>query len=112
MMTQFEAAAKEVVNRDLLPQPPMENMENIQVQLKNFRRFSQLRRLEAKEVSHLVCVRGIIVSAGRVRVKATTMSIMCRNCQSTRKLSTGSGFGSSRLPRRVRACARRRRAWS
>jgi len=34
-----------------------------QVQLVNFPRFTEIRNLDAKHVSNLVCVKGIVVSA-------------------------------------------------
>lgn len=67
-------------------QPNEESMERvkreirpIQIQLVNFGRHTQLRELQASDVAKLVSVRGIVVSAGRAQVKATSLTIMCRN---------------------------------
>lgn len=98
-MPLFELAAKEVVQRDLLPRPALDEMEDIQVHLRNFPRFANIRHLQAKDVSTLVCVQGICVSAGKVRVKASNLSIMCRNCHITKRLRVNRGFGGARLPR-------------
>jgi len=96
----FETAAKEVVSMTILPRPRLEDMQSIQVQLSNYQRFSDIRHLEAKDVSTLVCIRGIIVTAARVRVKATVLSLMCRNCRNPRTVHCSPGFGGARIPRK------------
>eukprot|EP00457_Paulinella_chromatophora_P002482 gb/GEZN01002487.1/.p1 GENE.gb/GEZN01002487.1/~~gb/GEZN01002487.1/.p1 ORF type:complete len:750 (+),score=71.07 gb/GEZN01002487.1/:43-2292(+) len=96
----LEMAAKEVVRRLTVPQPRLEDMPEFQVLLTNYDKFTNLRELSAREVSKLVAVRGIVVSAGKGRVKATKLVIICRNCRQTKVLNCGSGFGHTSLPRR------------
>lgn len=96
----LETAAKEVVLRLTVPQPILEDMPDIQAQLSNIGRFDNIRELSAENVSKLVAVRGIVVSAGKGRVKATKLTIMCRNCRVVKHIACGRGFGSTTLPRR------------
>lgn len=73
---------------------------HIQLQLKNFARFTNIRRLSANNVSRLVCLRGIVVSAGRARIKATQLTLWCRNCKASKKIACPGGFGLAKIPRR------------
>eukprot|EP00808_Paulinella_micropora_P006263 g14596.t1 len=100
LLPKLELAAKEVVRKLTVPQPPLEDMPNFQVTLSNFPRFQDLRSLNSAQVNQLVAVRGIVVSAGKTRVKATKLTIMCRNCRAVKHIDSGNGFGSISLPRR------------
>jgi DNA replication licensing factor MCM5 len=95
----FEEAAQEVIAMTIVPRPDPSTMPTIQVLLFNFARVSDLRDLGADNVSQLVCVRGIVVSSGRPRVKSTRLSIMCRNCRNRRLINCSAGFGHTQLPR-------------
>jgi DNA replication licensing factor MCM5 len=95
----FELAAKDMIALSVAPRPELSDIPHIQVRLRNFERFTSIRALDARHVSRLVCVRGIVVSAGKVRIKATTLSIMCRNCKAVRHVSVNPGFGGARIPR-------------
>ena len=100
MMSLFETAALEVVRSLATGVPPaIEDMHHLQIQLYNYPTFEDIRSLASKHVSTLVTVRGIVVSSGRATIKATKLSIMCRNCRATKKLKVGDGFGSVKLPR-------------
>lgn len=96
----LETACKEVVRRTLVRPPTLEEMPDFQVTLKNFQNFVNLRDLSAVDVSQLVAVRGIVVSAGKTRVKATRLAIMCRNCKKVKHVHCGRGFGHATIPRR------------
>lgn len=98
-MPVFSDAAQEVVQRLTVPRPKIEEMAHIQVKLNNFPRTTPIRNLNAKDVSSLVCVRGIVVSAGKARIKATKLKIMCRNCKLVKSIKCSAGFGVARLPR-------------
>lgn len=97
----FESAAREVALQvTAASKEEMENKKsNIQIQLKNYPRITQIRNLAADHVGKLVTIRGIVVSASRPRIKATNLLIMCRNCKSTKTLACGAGFGGARFPR-------------
>lgn len=97
----FESAVQKVLlslvaglSKDLAGIP------HIQIQLKNFARFTSIRKLSASHVSRLVCLRGIVVSAGRSRIKATQLTLWCRNCKAAKKIPCSAGFGIVKLPRK------------
>lgn len=95
----FEEACQEVVAALTVPRPRESDMAQVQIQLKNFEIYTDIRKLGSSEVAQLICVRGIIVSAGKPRIKATRLSIMCRNCQNVKQIDCGAGFGGARMPR-------------
>jgi hypothetical protein len=100
-MPVFEQAAKEVVGELNLKQGEnADALKDIQILLSNFPRLISLRGLSAEHVSNLVTVRGIVVSAGKVSVKATSLTIICGNCNATKQIPCHSGFGGARMPRR------------
>mmetsp|Transcript_46743 Transcript_46743/g.91975 ORF Transcript_46743/g.91975 Transcript_46743/m.91975 type:complete len:733 (+) Transcript_46743:31-2229(+) len=99
VMPLFENAAKHVLLQLTLPRKEIGELPHIQVQLKNFPLFTDIRHLSSKNVSRLVCVRGIVVNAGRTRIKATLLNLMCRNCKVTKRIPCSKGFGLVRMPR-------------
>jgi len=99
----FESAAKEVAQQVVGEDPNQVSGHEIQVQLRNYPRITPVRQLAADHVGTLVTIRGIVVSASRPRIKATNLTLMCRNCKSTRTLACGTGFGGARMPRTCEA---------
>jgi DNA replication licensing factor MCM5 len=93
----LEEAAREVVSR--ANQYKLEDTKQIQVIITGFNKFTSIRHLSSEHVSKLVSIRGIVVSAGRPRIKATKLMVMCRNCKVTKPIVCGAGFGGARLPR-------------
>ena len=73
--------------------------ESIQVQLIHHPAITPIRDLSSSHVSHLVSIAGIVVSAGKPRVKPLTLHIICRNCKVTRILHSAGGFSGAKLPR-------------
>lgn len=95
----FEDAIKMVVQTLTVPRPKLDEMPDIQLQVKNFNIHTELRKLLAGDVDQMVCVSGIVISANRATTKATELSLMCRNCKYPRKVKCGAGFGGAVLPR-------------
>ena len=113
----FEAAATEVARvavdgLDLSTSPALSSggsndfnemfnyrKESIQVQLVHHPAVTAIRDLSSSHVSHLVSIAGIVVSAGKPRVKPLTLHIICRSCKTTRILHSAGGFSGARLPR-------------
>lgn len=94
----FELAARDVAIQICsldITQP----IHDVQIILHNHYIQPSIRNLTTKYINQLISIRGIVVSAGRPRVKATKLCIMCRNCKMTKYLDLGSGFGSVVLPR-------------
>ena len=73
--------------------------EAVQVQLVHAPAVTAIRELSSQHVSHLVSISGIIVSAGKPRVKPLTLHLICRNCKVTRVVHSAGGFSGARLPR-------------
>ena len=74
--------------------------QRMQVQLVHAPTVTAIRQLTSQHVSHLVCLHGIIVSAGRPRVKPLTLHIICRNCKVTKFIQAVAGFNGVKLPRK------------
>lgn len=94
----FELAAKQVL---VLIDPNLKDNDvpPFQVTLRSYPRITAIRRLAANHVSQLVAVRGIVISATKPRIKATNLTIVCRNCRTIRHVRSGQGFGTAQLPR-------------
>jgi len=99
-LPRFERAARQVVSSLTIPKPHFDSMEQIQIQFRNYPHFTPIRELSASMVSKLVAVRGIVTSAGIVRTKAVSLTIMCRNCGQEKTIYTSTGFGGATLPRK------------
>ncbi|KAF7666374.1 hypothetical protein LDENG_00109500 [Lucifuga dentata] len=72
----LEEAAKEVADEVTRPRPVgEETIEDIQVMLKSDAHHASIRNLKSEQVSRLVKVHGIIISATAVRAKATRVCL-------------------------------------
>lgn len=58
-----------------------------------------MRELHADKIAHLVRVPGIVIGASTLASRATQLSLMCRNCMSTKIMTLHGGFGGFTLPR-------------
>uniref|UniRef100_A0A8C2ZZA1 DNA replication licensing factor MCM5 n=1 Tax=Cyclopterus lumpus TaxID=8103 RepID=A0A8C2ZZA1_CYCLU len=77
----LEEAAKEVADEVTRPRPSgEETVQDIQVMLKSDAHHASIRGLKSEQVSRLVKVHGIIISATAVRAKATKVCLQCRGC--------------------------------
>lgn len=80
----FENAAKEIADEVTKPRPlGEEEVQDIQVTLRSEANAIGLRGLKSENVSKLVKIPGIIISASTIRVKATRITIQCRGCKNT-----------------------------
>ncbi|XP_066919905.1 DNA replication licensing factor mcm5-A-like [Clytia hemisphaerica] len=80
----FEEAAKEIADEVTKPRPlGDEEVQDIQVTLRSEANPVGLRDLKSENVSKLVKIPGIIISASTIRVKATKITIQCRGCKNT-----------------------------
>uniref|UniRef100_A0AAX7VC44 DNA replication licensing factor MCM5 n=1 Tax=Astatotilapia calliptera TaxID=8154 RepID=A0AAX7VC44_ASTCA len=79
---QLEEAAKEVADEVTRPRPVGEEaVQDIQVTLKSDAHHASIRSLKSEQVSRLVKVHGIIISATAVKAKATKVCLQCRGCR-------------------------------
>jgi len=80
----FEEAAKEIADEVTKPRPlGEEEVQDIQVSLRSEANPVGVRDLKSNNVSKLVKIPGIIISASTIRVKATKITIQCRGCKNT-----------------------------
>ena len=54
--------------------------------------------LQHSHISRLVCVSGIVTSTSRKQAKATTITVMCRNCFTTKQIHVKPGFNGAQIP--------------
>ncbi|EDQ87030.1 uncharacterized protein MONBRDRAFT_27771 [Monosiga brevicollis MX1] len=85
-LTLFERAAKEVTRKIVTTGTEATEGETI-------------HDIQSAQMSQLIKVPGIIVSASPTRAKATELTIQCRNCRETKKWPVKPGFGGAQLPR-------------
>ncbi|XP_002739225.1 DNA replication licensing factor mcm5-like [Saccoglossus kowalevskii] len=98
----FEQAAKEVADEVTRPRPlGEEEMEEIQVLLSSGAHPSHVRDLKSEQMSKLVKIPGIVISASAVRAKATSISIQCRSCRAfVNNIPVKPGLEGYLLPRK------------
>jgi len=95
----FEAAAREAADQVTAPRENDEPVRDIHVIIKSQAVPTPFRELGASNISKLVKVQGIVVSASTVNVKGTKLTIQCRNCRQTQELGIRPGFAFAQLPR-------------
>jgi len=105
LMKIFETAALDVVCSNMYPRPKSKkDLKGIQVQITNYKRNeTAIRAIGAEQLHKLVNVPGIVVSAGRVKCKATRLSVRCTGCQATVNVPVNPGMGGAMLPRQCQA---------
>lgn len=62
-----------------------------------------MRNLHAGNISHLVRIPGIVISASIPASRVTKLQLMCRDCHAVRSQEVTSGFGGFALPRQCDA---------
>lgn len=72
--------------------------ESIQVLLRTTQQPVPLRSLESNQMSHLVCVSGIIISTSSRWAKAKRLAIQCRGCKQIKYLDVPPGFKAVHIP--------------
>ncbi|OAY46944.1 DNA replication licensing factor MCM5 [Manihot esculenta] len=101
----FETAAVEVL-RSLRLKEQAESGEmkepeirEVQILLSSKEDPVSMRFLGAQYISRLVKIAGITIAASRVKAKATYVSLVCKNCQSTKEVPCRPGLGGAIVPR-------------
>uniref|UniRef100_A0A914HME9 DNA replication licensing factor MCM5 n=1 Tax=Globodera rostochiensis TaxID=31243 RepID=A0A914HME9_GLORO len=101
----LESAVKKVVDDITHPRPPGdEEVHDVQVIVNLSDKALGIRKVKSSDVSQLVKVSGIVVSASQVRSRATKVTLQCRTCRHTiadREIRAGlEGF---QLPRQCQS---------
>ncbi|CAI0542536.1 unnamed protein product [Linum tenue] len=101
----FETAAAEVLQglrlKKLTDDGEMKEPETgeVQILLSSKEDPVSMRALGADYISKLVKISGITIAASRVKAKATYVSLVCKNCQSTKEVPCRPGLGGAVMPR-------------
>ncbi|CAN1172292.1 DNA replication licensing factor MCM5 [Linum perenne] len=101
----FETAAAEVLQglrlKKMADDGEMKEPETgeVQILLSSKEDPVSMRALGAQYISKLVKISGITIAASRVKAKATYVSLVCKNCQSTKEVPCRPGLGGAIMPR-------------
>eukprot|EP00735_Rhodelphis_limneticus_P015632 TRINITY_DN994_c0_g1::TRINITY_DN994_c0_g1_i1::g.15989::m.15989 TRINITY_DN994_c0_g1::TRINITY_DN994_c0_g1_i1::g.15989 ORF type:complete len:764 (+),score=182.15,sp/O80786/MCM5_ARATH/50.40/0.0,MCM/PF00493.18/2.5e-132,MCM_N/PF14551.1/1.8e-19,MCM_N/PF14551.1/2.9e+03,Mg_chelatase/PF01078.16/5.5e+02,Mg_chelatase/PF01078.16/8.7e-05,AAA_3/PF07726.6/0.0019,AAA_5/PF07728.9/5.1e+03,AAA_5/PF07728.9/0.032,Ribosomal_S14/PF00253.16/0.075,Methyltransf_18/PF12847.2/7.9e+02,Methyltransf_18/PF12847.2/2.6,Methyltran len=76
-----------------------EKVEDIQLLVTTSEPPMALRDLDARRVSRLVTVPGIVIAANKPKAKPTQVRLRCRRCGNTKDIPVRPGFGSVPVPR-------------
>lgn len=98
----FEEAAKEVADEITQPRPEGEDdVADIQILLRSDAHPVAMRDIKSDQVSRLVKVPGIVISASGIKAKATSIALQCRSCRETvPDVPVRPGLEGYALPRR------------
>lgn len=97
METTAEEAAQHICSVEALQDRTVK--KQLQVILSSSEKPIPIRQITATNIGKLTCIRGIIISSSRVRAKATTITICCKNCQVKKHISVKPGLGGFVIPR-------------
>ncbi|XP_069766056.1 DNA replication licensing factor MCM5 isoform X3 [Narcine bancroftii] len=98
----LEEAAQDVADEVTRPRPAGEEiLQEIQVMLRSDANCASIRSLKSDQMSRLVKVPGIVISASTVRAKATRIVIECRGCRNVvSNIAVRPGLEGYALPRK------------
>ncbi|XP_071816407.1 DNA replication licensing factor mcm5-like [Apostichopus japonicus] len=98
----FEAAAKEMADEVTQPRPEgEEEIEDIQIMISSDANPVSIRHLKSDQISNLVKIPGIVISASSIRAKATKITLQCRSCKNFMpNLPINPGLEGYVMPRR------------
>ncbi|KNZ53343.1 minichromosome maintenance protein 5 (Cell division control protein 46) [Puccinia sorghi] len=77
----------------------LHDLPDFQVTLKSEARLMQFRDLLAPNISKLVRMPGIVISASTLSSRATMLHLMCKSCRHVRRIAVQGGFTGFTLPR-------------
>ena len=98
----FEAATKKVYHNnyhETIAESSSDSVPNWQVQVYSDENPRNLRDLTSKMVGKLIVVPGIITSASRTSIKATSITWKCSACDHTYSQDLKFGFGGAQARR-------------
>lgn len=75
------------------------DLPDFQVTLRSEARLMQFRDLVASNISKLVRMPGIVISASTLSSRATMLHLACKSCRHVRRISVQGGFTGFTLPR-------------
>eukprot|EP01133_Synstelium_polycarpum_P004943 gene4943-5741_t len=93
----FELAAREAVKKMKFNLNDHE-IHDIQVLFRNTQDPSPIRSLKANHIARMVKIPGIVISASRTQLKPVNITVMCRGCGDTQRLTVTPGITNNPLP--------------
>ena len=75
------------------------NFPDFQVQIISDQKPKPLRILKSDNLGHLITVKGIVVSANKIQVKAKILVIQCRNCRNKKSVIVPQGIPTFMIPK-------------
>lgn len=73
---------------------------DIQITLRSINStLTSMRDLHADKIARMVRVPGIVIGASTLASRATHLSLLCKDCKTTRQMPLHGGFGGFTLPR-------------
>nr|AFL48194.1 MCM5 [Schmidtea mediterranea] len=102
----FESVVNEVANDVTYPRLENENLPSIQIMLKLGSHPKSLREIKSNQISKLIKISGVVVSASGIKSKAATLTLRCKGCQQyLPSVSVKPGLNGYVLPRKCIASA-------
>ncbi|GAA6017570.1 hypothetical protein JCM10207_001210 [Rhodosporidiobolus poonsookiae] len=109
----FEIALRNVARNVLFPTASSEEerierqkaVPEIQLQLKSGSRLMQFRELGATNISRLVRLPGIVISASVLSSRAIRLHLTCKSCRHVETMEVQGGFSGFQLPRKCSGAA-------
>lgn len=97
----FEKAVQNVYKTHYFSQNFLEGDEvpHFQVQIHSAELPRMLRELQSNLIGQLIVVPGIITNASRTAIRASRVTVQCKNCGHQKQLNVGLGFGGISIPR-------------
>ena len=77
----------------------LDEVPDFQFLLKSDSQAKSIRDLDSRLIQQLIVVHGIVVSASKPSIKASTLAVQCRNCGNIKKIPVKSGFSGVTIPR-------------
>lgn len=100
MLPEFEAAGQEAARSIVYPTETEDKgrIPMCQIILKSNASVTNIRDLNARHISKLVRIPGIIIGASTLSSKAYSLQLVCRQCRHIHNMQVGSGFSGVTLP--------------
>jgi DNA replication licensing factor MCM5 len=70
-----------------------------QVQMQSEENPRMLRELQSQLIGQMIVVPGIITNASRTSIRASKVTVQCKNCGHQKQLKVSQGFGGISVPR-------------
>jgi DNA replication licensing factor MCM5 len=100
MLPEFEAAAKEAARAIVYPSESQDTgkISMCQIILTSSASVTNIRDLNARHISKLVRIPGIVIGSSTLSSKASSLQLICRQCRHIYNMEVASGFAAVNMP--------------